>query len=455
MGALPAQGKMANVRGNGSGVQRKSNGEDPIFPHAQGIIKIEENSDYYITAVYTTEGEPYTNDNFDTLWSIAIRCGTTVEEIKRLNQGIVATNLFQGQRILIKGDPLTIEEEDIYLDPDHAQGSVIIEGECIYYKTAIHNKEGALYSQDKFDTFWSIAIRTRTTVEEIKRLNPDVDPNNLIQGQMILIKDDCITKDQTEKSNNIGVAPSWCGPTKPRLYWDNNPDIELAMFGEDLKQTVIYKTVGIHSNDKYFQNAHTMFVAHTYGDIGYWESNVVENFYFYDNGISKWVEFDPNEIGMNADEVTNLALYSIGGTAVIVGGLILLESGLVITSVEEILAKASLDALDQYIITGGDFDKIDWANVAASGFIKNTHLKNIIAAAIDYKVEEGGFNTDKEMEDIVVEFLIRTGADVLFKKYARDTGSWNDKMGEDLLKKLLRNQVKEVYKETIGDETNE
>ncbi|MEN7549998.1 RHS repeat-associated core domain-containing protein [Rapidithrix thailandica] len=239
-------------------------------------------------------------------------------------------------------------------------------------------------------------------------------------------------------------------PVKPQLFWNNNPKIELALYGKDIEKTVIYQTVGIHSNDKFFQNAHKMYVAQKYGKSS-------ENFYYYDNGLKSWVEFNPNSIGLNAEEATNFAVYSIGSAGVVVGGLVLLESGAVvkaseqlfITKGKDIAAKMSMDALNQYIMKGGDYEKIDWANVAASGLIKEKHLKNLIVSALDLTIEKG-YHT-KNIKGTTVEFVIRTAADALFDKYKRpNSEAWNEKMGTDLLKKAIRKMVKDILEEHLG-----
>lgn len=139
------------------------------------------------------------------------------------------------------------------------------------------------------------------------------------------------------------------------------------------------------------------------------------------------------------------------------GALGLLNNGGVIfvTKGKDIMKNMAIDAGNQFIINGRDFDKIDWANVAASGLVKDKHLKNILASAFDYTKEKGA--DVKNIEDLTVEFLIRTGADQLFmksenflKKYVPEGeypsgDSW--KVTTDLLKKAFRDGIKQAYKE--------
>lgn len=91
----------------------------------------------------------------DTLYLIALRMGTTVAELERLNPGVNPYNLQIGQVLCLPA-----------------------EQPCpsgIYWQVAAG------------DTLYSIARATGTTVARLLELNPHVDPNNLQIGQNICL----------------------------------------------------------------------------------------------------------------------------------------------------------------------------------------------------------------------------------------------------------------------------
>lgn len=92
----------------------------------------------------------------DTLFAIAQRFGTTVEEILRVNPQITNPNVLSvGQRICI---PVRLAE-------------------C----------EGTLYTVKAGDTLFALARRFGTTVAEILRANPGVTPENLQVGEVLCL----------------------------------------------------------------------------------------------------------------------------------------------------------------------------------------------------------------------------------------------------------------------------
>ncbi|MCL4440426.1 MAG: LysM peptidoglycan-binding domain-containing protein [Firmicutes bacterium] len=92
----------------------------------------------------------------DTLYRIASRVSTTVDELLRLNPGINPYNLRIGQVLCLPPE-----------EPPCASG--------VYWRVA------------PGDTLWIIARETGTTVERLLELNPNLDPLNLQPGMSICL----------------------------------------------------------------------------------------------------------------------------------------------------------------------------------------------------------------------------------------------------------------------------
>ena len=110
-------------------------------------------------------------------------------------------------------------------------------------------------------------------------------------------------------------------PTKPELYWQRLTKAqEKQIIGKDLKRTVIFVTEGFHNlpdNSEWLPSE--MLVARTYS-----ESEVHD--YYYNKTLKLWIEFDKNDIGASAGEVSKFAAYSIAAAGTIVGGLLIIET---------------------------------------------------------------------------------------------------------------------------------
>ena len=104
--------------------------------------------------------EFYTIRPGDTLGSIAIRLGTSVERLLTINPGLEPENLMPGQVICVRSAASSGVSCPIGTVP---------------------------YTVSAGDTFARIAMRFGTTVESIKNSNPDVDPFNLQVGQRLCI----------------------------------------------------------------------------------------------------------------------------------------------------------------------------------------------------------------------------------------------------------------------------
>lgn len=95
----------------------------------------------------------------DTCYAIAQRFGTTVVALQAANPRLNCNNLQVGQIICVPIEPSTVN------CPLGTQRYTIQAG----------------------DTYWSLARRFNTTVQDIQAINPGVDPNNLQVGQKICI----------------------------------------------------------------------------------------------------------------------------------------------------------------------------------------------------------------------------------------------------------------------------
>lgn len=152
----------------------------------------------------------------DTLYSIAIRFNTTVDAIMAANPGINPYNLFVGQVICIPGaPPVTC--------PTGTTAYVIVAGDTLYsiairYNTTVNAIIAAnpginpnalqigqticvpsvapphtcptgftTYTIVAGDTLYNIAIRYNTSVDELLRANPGINPNALYIGQVICV----------------------------------------------------------------------------------------------------------------------------------------------------------------------------------------------------------------------------------------------------------------------------
>jgi RHS repeat-associated protein len=171
-------------------------------------------------------------------------------------------------------------------------------------------------------------------------------------------------------------------PTKPELFWNRlNKAQEKILFGKDLERTVIFQTVGLHNlHGKYFDELapSKMYVARTYSE------NEIHN-YYYNKVKDAWVEFDPTDIGADANEVRKFAVYSIGSAGAIVGalqifGLAAVTNEVVDTAVESVtgvpmvtsLRDLATDAPKIYRNAAKLYDKI---RKGASTTLKNNMKK--------------------------------------------------------------------------------
>lgn len=97
---------------------------------------------------------PYTIRSGDTLYSVAMTFGISLNSLIAVNPGINPENLYIGQVICVPAA-------------------------CSYGTIAYVIKPG--------DTLYSISIKYNTSVDEIIQFNPSINPNNLMIGEVICI----------------------------------------------------------------------------------------------------------------------------------------------------------------------------------------------------------------------------------------------------------------------------
>lgn len=158
----------------------------------------------------------YTIKAGDTFYSLARRYNTTVAALVSANPDVDINNLRVGQEICIPrqrrfppcpernfytvraNDTLysiarrfnvsvdDLQEANPFVDPETLQIGEVI---CIPVATPpVTCPEGAReYAIRPGDTFYSLARRYNTTVAELRRLNPGINPEALLVGQRICI----------------------------------------------------------------------------------------------------------------------------------------------------------------------------------------------------------------------------------------------------------------------------
>ena len=132
---------------------------------------------------YLNQKNIYTVKSGDSLYSIARKFNTTVDDIKRINN-LVSNNLSIGQKLIINQD--NQKEETIQ-----------------------NNPSSNIYTVKSGDSLYAIARKFNTTVDDIKRLNNLVN-NNLSIGQKLIINQDNNKEEtiQNNPSSNIYTVKS-------------------------------------------------------------------------------------------------------------------------------------------------------------------------------------------------------------------------------------------------------
>ncbi len=115
----------------------------------------------------STETRLYVVEEADTLGCIAVRFGVTIEQLQAWNEGLDPDHIEVGQRITILGG-------------DDAAGEIEGSDRPALRRRRVHVVRPG-------DTVWQIAERYRMTVEEIRELNPGLDPDQIAVDQRLTV----------------------------------------------------------------------------------------------------------------------------------------------------------------------------------------------------------------------------------------------------------------------------
>ena len=181
------------------------------------IARVQNNYKKYVDAVVaavvetfaltTDTGNTYTVKAGDSLWSIANRFNTTVNDIKSLND-LTSDTLYIGQKLKIPtGNVVPGAGSNYVVRPGDSLWSIaqrfnttvndlrklnnlttdtLNVGQILKIPTSNDISEGNIYTVQRGDSLWSIAQQFNTTVDNIKNLN-NLTSNMLVIGQTLRI----------------------------------------------------------------------------------------------------------------------------------------------------------------------------------------------------------------------------------------------------------------------------
>lgn len=210
-----------------------------------------------IPEIPTEENATYIVQKGDSLYAIARRFNTTVEEIKALNN-LMSDALSIGQQLRIpaatqtpntsiytvqRGDTLyaiarkfntTVEEIKAL---NNLMSNALSIGQQLRIPNATQTPDTFIYTVQRGDTLYALANRYNTTVDTIKRLN-NLTSNNLSIGQQLVIP---ITSKETstflynvQRGDSLYSIANRFDTTVETLRELNNLNSDLLMIGQEL-----------------------------------------------------------------------------------------------------------------------------------------------------------------------------------------------------------------------------
>jgi len=149
----------------------------------------------------TSDGNTYTVKSGDSLWSIANKYNTSVDEIKKLNN-LTSNNLSIGQVLKLPSQNTS-------------------------------NTDIVTYTVKSGDSLWNIAGRYNTTVDEIKSLN-NLTNNNLSIGQVLTLPSSGTNTYTVKSGDSLWNIANRFGTTVNELKSINNLSTNNLSIGQVL-----------------------------------------------------------------------------------------------------------------------------------------------------------------------------------------------------------------------------
>lgn len=194
----------------------------------------------------------------DTLYGIASKFSTTVDEIKKLNN-LTSSSLSIGQKLKIpeyveepntnvssdsyytvqKGDSLyaiankfntTVEK---LKEMNNLSSNILSIGQKLKVSSTLSNTNTDTYTVQKGDTLYGIASKFGTTVDEIKKLN-NLTSNSLSIGQKLKIKGSNTKTYTVQKGDSLYAIANKFNTTVEKLKQINNLNTNTLSIGQVL-----------------------------------------------------------------------------------------------------------------------------------------------------------------------------------------------------------------------------